>query len=389
MPQTLKIALVLETGGGGSGRHVLDLAEGLAELNHDVTIFWSPVRAQDDFTARLMQLDGVENQPLDMHRAVGLADYSSLRALHRLIQKHGPFDIIHGHSSKAGALVRLLPRSTTGARVYTPHAFRTMDPTMGSTGRRVYGGIERLLAHRCARIICVSAAESAHAEALGVSRQKLVTVLNGITMPADAERMKARAQMGLAPDEIAVGFIGRLNEQKAPLRFVRAVAQAAKKAPFLRGVVIGDGPLRNEAEALNTQGSVRFLGWQDGPRLFAGLDIFCMTSQYEAMPYTLLEALQAGLPIVTTTVGGVAETISENKNGFILPTDCEPSAIAEKLVTLAFNPDQRNSFGQQSATLGNYQTIGRMVTETLSVYKASCKPVYQRERKLEDDQLAL
>lgn len=389
MQQTLKIALVLETCGGGSGRHVLDLAEGLVEFNHDVTIFWSPVRAQDDFTTRLMNLDGVENHPLEMYRAVGLADYSSLRALRRLIKKHGPFDIIHGHSSKAGALVRLLPRSIKGARVYTPHAFRTMDPTMGSTGRRVYGGVERLLAHRGARIICVSAAESVHAEALGIPRQKLVTVLNGITMPEDAERQNARAQMGLAPDDVAVGFIGRLNEQKAPLRFVEAVEQAAQKAPSLRGVVIGDGPLRNEAEALNTHGSVRFLGWQDGPRLFAGLDIFCMTSQYEAMPYTLLEALQAGLPIVTTAVGGVAETTTDNENGFVLPTDCEPSEIADKLATLASDPNTRNRFGQRSATLGNYQTIDRMVTETLSVYKASSKPAYKRQRELEDDQVAL
>ena len=373
MSTPLKIALILETSGGGSGRHVLDLAGGLAADGHDVTVVWSEVRAQDDFRAQLLALPGVKNLSLDMHRSVGMADLTSLRALAALLRSHGPFDVLHGHSSKAGALVRLLPGSIPGCRIYTPHAFRTMDPTMGGRGALIYGTIERLLASRADQIITVSAAEKAHALEQGIEAHKLTTVVNGATLPHEANRETARTFMGVAPDDVAIGFIGRLDDQKAPLRFVEAVTLAARQSPQIKGIVIGDGQLRAAAEAQNTEGALRFLGWQDGPALFPGLDIFCMTSHYEAMPYTLVEALHAGIPIVTTAVGGVAETVVEGENGFVLDTDCTAAEIADRLQHLAADSERRASFGAASGRLAQGRTIATMVDETLAVYHAARK----------------
>ncbi|WP_299966721.1 glycosyltransferase family 4 protein [uncultured Roseobacter sp.] len=371
MQDALTIALVLETSGGGSGRHALDLAEGLAAEQHRVTVIWSPVRAQADFEARLTAMEGVRNLPLEMHRAVGPHDAARLRALSTLLRAEGPFDVVHGHSSKAGALVRLLPRSIPGARIYTPHAFRTMDPTMGGRGRLIYGTIERLLARRTDRIITVSEAERQHAMEIGIAENRLTTVVNGARLPTHASRAAARAQMGLDEDAVAVGFIGRLDDQKAPLRFVEAVTKAAQQAPALRGIVIGDGPLRAEAEALDTRGALRFLGWQDGPALFPGLDVFCMTSHYEAMPYTLLEALHAGVPIVTTAVGGVQETVRDGENGYVLPTDCGADALTAPLVSLTSDAETRRAFGARARDLAQRRTVETMVTETLAVYAAA------------------
>lgn len=369
MQNPLRIAIVLEPSGGGSGRHTLDLAQGLAQEGHAVTVVWSPVRAQEDFRDQLMALTQVTNLPLEMHRAVGAADYASLRALASLLRTHGPFDVLHGQSSKAGALVRLLPRSIPGVRIYTPHAFRTMDPTMGKRGALIYGAIERLLALRTDHIITVSSAEKTHGIDLKIPVQKMTTVVNGAALPPGADRDSARAFMGLGPDDVAVGFIGRLDDQKAPLRFVEAMSLAARRAPNLRGVVVGDGALREAAEAANTVDAVRFLGWQDGPALFPGLDIFCMTSFYEAMPYTLLEALHAGVPIVTTAVGGVEETVREGKNGFVLPSDCGSEDLADRLVTLAEHPEQRVAFGAHALDLARERTVAKMVSDTLDVYR--------------------
>ena len=131
----MRILLTLETSGGGSGRHVLDLAAGLSHRGHDVTFVWSPDRAEEKFVQQLQALRAVSSHPLSMRRAVGLNDVASLRALSNYICNESPFDILHGHSSKAGALVRLLPRNVKGARIYTPHAFRTMDPTLSRVGR--------------------------------------------------------------------------------------------------------------------------------------------------------------------------------------------------------------------------------------------------------------
>lgn len=369
MEKRLRIALILETSGGGSGRHVLDLANGLAMRNHHVTVIWSPVRAQKDFKIQLMALSNVERKTVKMNRAIGLTDLTSLWTLGSLLRKHGPFDILHGHSSKAGALVRLLPRSIPGHRIYTPHAFRTMDPMIRAAPKLVYGKIEKFLSSRADRIITVSGAEHAHARTLGIADSGLVTILNGAVLPKNANREQARRIMGLTDDMVAVGFIGRLDQQKSPVRFVEAIERAADQAPNIKGVIIGDGQMRKSAEAANTSGTSRFLGWQNGPLLFPGLDIFCMTSQYEAMPYTLLEALHAGVPIVTTAVGGVEETVENGVNGYVLPVDCSSNDIATMLAALANNGEKRQDFGARALECAKKRTIDIMVEETLAVYR--------------------
>ncbi len=369
MSGTLRVALILETSGGGSGRHVLDMAGGLSARGHEVTVIWSPTRAQDDFKAALASLPWVETHVLEMNRSVGLSDLKSLRALAALLGRLPNFDILHGHSSKAGALVRLLPRSVSGARIYTPHAFRTMDPKLKAPGRQIYGLLERVLAPRADRIIAVSAAERDHAVTrLGLSGSRVRCVVNGAYLPEGANRAAARAEMGLAEDQIAVGFIGRLDAQKDPLRFVAAIRHAAGRIPALRGVVIGDGALRQEAEAAAEGSPVRFLGWRDGPALFPGLDLFCMTSRYEAMPYTLIEALHSGTPIVTTAVGGAEETVIAGENGRILPLDSPPEAIGEALAELAGDPAARDVMGAANRSLARGRTVDVMVRETLEIY---------------------
>ena len=304
MKHPLKIALVLETSGGGSGRHVLDLALGLMARGHAVTVVWSPTRAEEDFIAGLARETVIHNLQISMSRAVHPGDLSDLRALIRLFRTEQPFDVIHAHSSKAGALVRLLPRSIPGTRIYTPHAFRTMDLDLKQPQRAIYSTVERLLASRSSQIIVVSSAERDHAIELGIDPALVRIVVNGVKLPPEASRTAARQDMQLNNDEIAVGFIGRLETQKDPLRFVDALTHAVKAAPRIRGIVIGDGTLREAAEQGDMAGALTFMGWQNAPKLIAGFDIFCMTSQYEAMPYTLLEALHAGIPIVTTAVGG-------------------------------------------------------------------------------------
>ncbi|WP_292291291.1 glycosyltransferase [Marivita sp.] len=375
MHTQLRIALITEPSGGGSGRHVLDLALGLAGRGHDVTVIWSPVRAQADFVDKLTNAALIRNVPLEMNRAVGLADAKAYLALARLLRQEGPFDILHAHSSKAGALIRLLPKSIPGARIYTPHAFRTMDPDLKTPQRFIYGTIERLFAPRAAKIIAVSEAERLHAVSeLRIAPHRLQRVVNGAELPKTASRATARAKMGLCDDQVAVGFIGRLEKQKDPIRFVRSVKAAARHVPNLCGVVIGDGVLRAEAEDAANGGRIDFMGWQDGPALFPALDIFCMTSQYEAMPYTLLEALHAGVPIVMTAVGGAEETVIHGENGYVLPLEDDANTLSDVLVELAGDAEKRIAFGQASRRLAETRTIEAMMTGTLDIYMQNGGP---------------
>lgn len=369
MRNHVKVALVLEPSGGGSGRHVLDLAAGLAAGGDDVEVIWSPLRADAAFVEALCALPGVRERSLPMRREVGLADVGALRALARHLRASGPYDVIHGHSSKGGALVRLLPPWIPGARIYTPHAFRTMDPQLGGLAKRVYGGVETVLSRMARRTIVVSAAEMRHARSLGFAERSTRLVVNGAGPRRDMSRAQARAQMGLDEDVVAVGFVGRLVAQKDPILFVNAVRLAQQHSPALVGVMIGDGALRAKAQECAAGGRIAFLGWQDGAALMNGLDILCMTSVYEAMPYTLIEALHAGLPVVSTAVGGVEETVIEGETGFVAPSPPSIEAIAAKLSALASDAVLRRRLGDGARELARRRTIETMVAETRAIYR--------------------
>jgi glycosyltransferase involved in cell wall biosynthesis len=371
MDSELKIALILEPSGGGSGRHVLDLADRLSTRGHKVNVLWSPQRADDSFKDRLFSLNGVKNTPVVMERSVGLHDFAGLRALGQALTQEGPFDVLHAHSSKAGALTRLLPRRIPGVRVYTPHALRTMDPTISRRGLAIFGGIERMLAKRGDPIIAVSQNEREHAIQLGMNAEQVTCIPNGADPIPGAERAQARAEMGLSPETFAVGFVGRMAEQKNPMGFVEAIRAAVKHAPHIQGVMMGDGPLMDEVKQRAEGLPIHFMGWCDSPKLMYGLDALCVTSHYEALAYSFLEALQAKVPLVTSAVGGAEESVEEGRTGYVIPLEAPAEAYGEALGKLANAPELHQSFCKATAELAQKRSIGPMVDATLELYQAS------------------
>src|SRR5262249_48890593 len=156
--------------------HFVDLCGGLAERGHQVTAIYSPVRAEERFISELTALRLKAVHSVRMNRAPSPSDFSAWRMINRIISKEGPFDVIHGQSSKAGALTRIFrPTGNHVPRVYTPHAFRTMDPELGRNGFRIFGGIEsRFGRHFTDALICVSEDEKRHAMVkLGIPEERL------------------------------------------------------------------------------------------------------------------------------------------------------------------------------------------------------------------------
>ena len=365
----MKLLQVIETGGGGSGRHFLDLVAGLAERGHDLTTVYSPVRAEPAFVSDLHDIGGIAVHAVPMRRAVTLQDAADYLALRRLVVRLGRFEIAHGHSSKAGALVRMLPRRLAKARVYTPHALRTMDPTLGRAGRMVYGGIEAALARRTDALIAVSPEEAAHAASLGGPPPRVI--VNGVAPRAFLPQATARAHLGLSPDALVVGLVGRLSRQKDPELFVAAIRRAAERLPALVGVLIGDGELRADLERAASGAPVVFAGWQnDAAALLPAFDLFAMTSRYEAMPYVLIEALHAGLPILTTRVGGAEATVLPGRNGTIVPVGVTAEALADALVQLLSDVGSLTAMAHASHELAARFTRDAMVDQTEAVYRS-------------------
>lgn len=367
----LKILLVIESAGGGSGRHVIDLARGLAGLGHEVTVVFSPLRAESEFVASLDALQGVALHPITMHLSFGWRDVTAIVELRKYIREHGPFDIAHAHSSKAGAILRLAIPGIDAACIYTPHALVTLDDQLSFPKRFFFTAAERILSLAADRIICVSEEEAAHAARIGLPPRKLRVVHNGLVPLPDADRAQIRVQLGISEDAVCLGTVGRLSPAKALDRLISAFALVYQTFPQLRLVIVGDGPERTGLESLARRIGVYdrtlFVGQADGPAVMAAMDIFALTSRYEGFPYAVLEAAARGLPIIMTNVGGASTMVEEGVNGFIVPQD-HIELLAQRISELCVSGDRRRMMGERSRQIVIPFGVRQMLARTLEIY---------------------
>lgn len=363
---TLNILMVHEAAGGGSGRQMLDLSEGLIARGHRVSLVYSPLRAEASYVARAEAAGFQKLMRVGMRREIGLSDLASLVELRRLLSSAGPHNVIHAHSSKAGALARMAA-PLKSARIYTPHAFRTMDPTLGRLPAAACAGIELALALTMTdALIAVSQEEADHAIGFGVPRRKLHVVANGVT-PFDFPCRRAmRRELGLREHQVAIGFVGRLAAQKDPLRFCAAIKAANARDSRIVGVMIGAGDLESEVRASGAP--IAVLGACEARPWFAALDGFALTSRYEGLPYVLLEALQAGLPIISSAVGGAAAVVQDGINGRVLDKGATAESFAEEFLAL-IDPALRAERAAGSRALASRFSVAEMVAETERVYR--------------------
>ncbi len=368
----MRVLLVTQASGGGAGRHFLDLAELLAAEGVDVTGIYAPRKLDMLFRRRLADGGLPPMHVLPMRRAVHPLDAMDYMKLVRLIRRLGPFDLVHGHSSKGGALARVAARRLGIPSIYTSHAIVTMDPTLPDWQRSIYGRIERWLARRTEALIAVSHDEAQHIRELGIDAAKVHVVTNGITRPDFCARDEARSRLGIAPDEIVIGFVGRLSNQKAPEVLLDAFALAFRDRPKVRLVMVGSGPLDEQvhrhARQLAFGPRVQLLGDVVFTTVMPAFDVFCLPSRYEAMPYVYLEALAAGLPIVSTRVGGATTAVQEGVNGLIVEPE-DTAGLAQALGSIVSDESRRQQFAMASAQMADQFTAQRMTQETLAIYE--------------------
>lgn len=371
MPSTpLRILLILENAGAGSGRHVIDLAQGLLRGGHEVTLIYSESRLEKWFARAIDDMTGLETYRVPMVRGPHPYDIVSLTRIRRLMaQRAQPWQIIHGHSSKGGALARLCGMFYGAARVYTPHAFITLDPELGGLKRKLYSTIERILAWQTEGLICVSKAEREHAMSLGIAPEKLTVIENCLNPLPPADRTAARKQMGLAETDVCIGFVGRLAPQKNIGRLLKAFAGLADRGREARLAIVGDGPegdrLHATAKRLGIDSKLIWTGHADGPALMAGFDIFALPSDYEAFPYVLLEAAARSLPIVSMRIGGAEDVVDDGINGYVVD---DVDQLGERLLQLVLDPHSRATMGRSSLERSGHFNVDRMVSRTLTYY---------------------
>jgi glycosyltransferase involved in cell wall biosynthesis len=259
----------------------------------------------------------------------------------------GGFDLVHTHSAKAGALGRVAARRVgVPLVVHSFHGF-PFHEFQSPLRRRAYLALERKLAAITDYFVTDGTVVAAEAVRLGLAPPERVRAIaspvdDGIPRVSPATRAEARLLLGVPATAKLVGTVARLDAQKAPLDMVQAFAALASTDVYM--VWIGDGELRGRTEALIERRGLgdRFLllgKRPDVPRLLPGLDVFAMSSLYEGLPCSVVEAMTCGVPVVATAVNSVPEIVVPGRTG-LLARPGDPASLSRALRHALDHPEE-------------------------------------------------
>ena len=273
-------------------------------------------------------------------------DVSALRSLSALLRRR-PFDVVHTHTAKAGALGRIAARRARVPRVvHTYHGF-PFHEFQSRLRRAGYIAVERRLGRITDVALCVGTGVAVEAVRRGLVPPERIRTI-GVAVPAgppltlDA-RDRARRALGIPPDATVVGAVGRLTYQKAPEDFLTAMRELGRRGrPDAVGVWVGGGDLAERVGRLTRSASeprVVLAGERaDIPEILPAFDVFALPSRYEGLPTAIVEAMTCGIPVVATAVNAVGDVVVPGETGLLVPPR-RPDLLAEAVDYLLTSPD--------------------------------------------------
>jgi glycosyltransferase involved in cell wall biosynthesis len=346
----MKVAFVLGTSAGGTGRHVKMLAAGCAARGMPVEVF-GPAQTDRAFgftsggaapgaAVRFAAVDLADRPRL-------LRDLRAITRLRRLIEAGQP-DVLHAHGLRAGALTAIAlafarhRHRADASLVVTVHN----APTAGGLTGAIYQVLELIVARNADSVLCVSPDLEQRMRAAGARRVgRAVVPPPAISLAAPQARGPERApgdvsaETRAAPEAVRPGpvvlAVGRLAAQKGFGTLLEAAVRWRDIRPEPLLVIVGEGPLEAElkAQAAALGLTVDFTGPRpDVPELLAAAAVFVLPSAWEGQPLVLQEALRAGVPIVATRVGGTPALAGEDAALLVPPGDAERLADAVRAV---------------------------------------------------------
>ncbi|MBI3997411.1 MAG: glycosyltransferase family 4 protein [Armatimonadetes bacterium] len=367
---TPRVLLLVTTSEWGGAQHAVWLLASHLRDRYDVGVACAP---GGELVARAGALGvRVVEIPEFQHGILPWREAAALRRLERLLRTQR-FDLVHVHSTRAGFWGRLAARrAAVPVVLFTAHgwAFAEGRPV---PMRALLAAAERMAARWTTRIICVSEYDRHVAHRFRVGRPDQLVVIRNGSAPGDAPPRtghEVRRELGL-PDGPILAFIGRLARQKDPL----TALQALRVLPEGALLIVGDGPWRARVEAFVRRHALErrvvVAGLRtDVRRLLAASDIFVLPSRWEGLPFAVIEAMMAGLPVVAARVGGLPELIEDGVTGLLVPPG-DPPALAAALRRLIVDPALRRQMGSagREKALREF-TLERMLRETAALYDA-------------------
>ena len=333
--QPLRILHAVRAPVGGIFRHILDVANGQADRGHHVGILADSLTGGDRATAALagiaprMKL-GVYRMAI--HREPSPDDAMVWFQMRRLINKLEPH-VLHGHGAKAGAFVRLRRRSDDIIRIYTPHGGSLHYPLNTLKGE-FYARLERTLTDATDLFLFESAfARDTYQRIVGTPKGVVRCVFNGV-MPEEFEPVVT------ADDATDICYVGEFRHIKGADLLVDAIARLHGQGRKVTLTLGGDGEetaaLKAQVERLGLTNAIRFIGHVKARFGFSKGRLLVVPSRGDSMPYVVIEAGAAGIPMIASRIGGIPEIFGTDSPALFAPSN--PEAMAEAIGAALENP---------------------------------------------------
>lgn len=366
-----RVVHVAESAGWAGGeRYLLALATELDRKRFELAVV---VPGPGPLVERLHALD-VETArvPLDARLVSPAAFLGLVRALERLRPT-----IVQSHGARSNVYTRLAARYAGVPIVLSTVHNSLFDYDVPGWRRTLYVLAERLTSPLADRIVAVSAAIARDlVERYGIAAARTVVVRNGIDAWAfrpTREPAAVRADLGVAGGRRVVVMAGRMTPQKGWDVLLEAAARLAAVRSDLAWVLVGDGPLRPALtrRAAELAVAAHFTGARaDMADVLGCADVVVLASRSEGLPFTLLEAMALGKPVVATRVGGVPEVVEEGRSGRLVPRE-DPAALATAIADVLEAPDAAAMGARGRARVEAAFTLDGMVRALEGVYLAA------------------
>lgn len=367
----MKILHIISSGGMyGAEAVILNLSRVLNQSSHHSSI--GVFANSSNTNVQLHEYavaEGIESNLIPCNGQIDRLVFSEIRDL---VARTKP-DIVHAHGYKADIYVYLALRRHRIPLVSTCHTWYDNNLSLS-----LYGSADRVVLRRFARVIAVSSEVRQRLLKAGVRSDNIAQIKNGIDLrPFDNVSPSLRDALPVK-DAPLIGLVGRLSMEKGVDIFLRAAARVLPDFPKAKFVVVGEGPDRQELEALIDELGIRqnvaMLGRRDDmPAVYASFDLMVSASRKEGLPIALLEGMASRLPLVATSAGEVPAIIQQGVTGLLVAPE-NADLLASAIAQLLHDPERRRQFGEAGRhRIETEFSAQRMTAEYLRVYEAGSR----------------
>jgi glycosyltransferase involved in cell wall biosynthesis len=364
---SLKIVHILRAPLGGLFRHVVDVTQGQIERGHRVGLICDSTTGGARADALLAELAprlalGIERIPIA--RELSRRDIPALLSVSRRIRTLMP-DVLHGHGAKGAALARLTSSAPHAIRAYTPHG-GSLVYCPGTISGGLYRALERMLNWRTDLFLFESSyIADLFRTVIGRPHAMVRVVRNGVS-ETEFEPVTPR------PDATDIVCVGELRPVKAIDGLIEALAILKRSGRSVTATIAGEGPeaqkLRAQADRLGVADQIHFIGHCPARTAFSMGRMLVIPSRAESLPYVVLEAAAAGLPIIATGVGGVSEIFGPQAAQLIASNDV--TALVGAITAAIDDPEQMHRHARTlRARVRSEFSVSTMVEGNLAAYR--------------------